>query len=66
MSSTVSPGQVLKCPFLMYWSKVFLTGLNRAAWYHLDSSGLLLAVRELSSGGCYLLVGWLGLLVILT
>ena len=45
---------------------VFFDGINRAAWYHLDSSGLLLAVRELSSGGCYLLVGWLGLLVILT
>ena len=66
MSSTVRLVQVIKCPLLIDWSKVFLTGINRAAWSHLDSSGLILAVRALSDTGCCLLGVWLGLLVKLT
>ena len=45
MSYTVRLGQVVKWALLMAWSKVFLNGLKRAAWYDLASSGLLLAVR---------------------
>ena len=52
MSSTGSLGQVVKWLFLMAWSKVFFTGIKRAAWYHLDSSGLLLSARALSAAGC--------------
>ena len=66
ISYTVRLGQVVKWPFLMAWSKVFLTGLNRAAWYHLASSGLLLAARELSDYGCCFIGDWLGLVVRLT
>ena len=50
----------------MAWSKVFLTGINRAAWYHLDTSGLFLADRTLIDSGCCFRGGWLGLLVMLT
>ena len=66
MSSTVRLGQVVKWPFLMAWSKVLFTGINRAAWYHLDSSGLLLDTRELSAVGCFWICGLVGLLVRLT
>ena len=66
ISSTVRLGQVVQGPFLMAWRKIFLTGINRAVWYHLDSSGLILAARALSAAGCCLLGGWLGLLVRLT
>ena len=50
----------------MAWSKIFLTGMKRAEWYHLASSGLLISARALSDAGCCLLGGWLGLLVRLT
>ena len=65
MSSTVRLGQVVKWLFLMTWSNVFFTALNRAAWYHLYSSGLLIAVRELSADGCCWTGGPVGLMVIL-
>ena len=57
ISSTVKLLQVVKWVFLMDWSKVILTRLNRAAWYHLASSGLITAARELSAYGCCLLGG---------
>ena len=66
MSSTVRLVQVAKWPFLMAWSKVLFTGIKMATWYHLDSSGLLLSVRALSSAGCFWLGGLVGLLVRLT
>ena len=66
MSSTVRLVQVTKRPFLMAWSKVLFTGLNRATCYHLASSGLLLSVRVLSTAGCWWLGGPVGLLVRLT
>ena len=50
--STVRLGKVAKWRFLMAWSKFFFTGLKRAAWYHLASSGLLSAARTLSAAGC--------------
>ena len=53
MSFTFILGQVVKWPFLMDWSNVFFTGIKRAAWYHLASSGLLLATRALSAAGCF-------------
>ena len=66
MSSTVRLDQVVKWPFLMAWCKVFFNGINRAAWYYLDRSGLLLAVRALSAAGFFWLCGIVGLLVRLT
>ena len=57
---------MVKWPFLMAWSKVFFTGINRVAWYHVDSSGLLLTYRALSTSGCCWLGGLVGLLVRLT
>ena len=66
MSSTVRLGQVLKWHLLMAWSKVFFTGLKRAPWYHLASSGLLPADRALSAAVFCLLGGSVGLLVRLT
>ena len=45
------------------WGKVLLTGMNSVEWYHLESSGFLLAARALSAAGCCLLDGWSGLLV---
>ena len=50
----------------MAWGKIFLNGMNRSVWYHLASSGLLLAARSFGAGGCCLLGGWLGFLVRLT
>ena len=58
--------QVVKWPLLMAWSKFFFTSLNIVAWYHLDRYILILAVRSLSSSGCFLLGRWSGLLVMLT
>ena len=52
MSSTVSLDQVVKWPFLMAWGKLFLTGIKRPGWYHLDRSNLLLDARSLNSSGC--------------
>ena len=52
MSSTVRLVQVAKWPFLMAWIKFFFTGLMRAAWYHLDSSDLLLAARASGAASC--------------
>ena len=66
ISSTFRLGQVVKWPFLMALSKVFLTKLNWDAWHHLASSGSLLASRALSAAGCLFLGGWVGLLVRLT
>ena len=66
MSSTVRLGQVAKWPFLMAWSKVSSTEINRAALYHLASSRLLLAARALSAAGCCWQGGLLELLVRLT
>ena len=66
MSSTVRLVQVENFLFLMTWSKVFFTGLNRNAWYPLASSGLLLADRALSAAGCCWLYGPVSLLVKLT
>ena len=63
MSYTVILGQVVKWRFLMAWSNVFLIKLNRAVWYHLARSGLLISARALSAAGCCLLGGWVGLLV---
>ena len=65
MSPTVRLVQVVKWTFSMAWIEVLFTGLNRAEWYHLDSSGLLLASRALSAAGCFL-GGLVGLLVMLT
>ena len=45
MSSTVRFGQVPKWQFVVDCSKVFLTGLKMDPWYHLDSSGFILAAR---------------------
>ena len=59
-------GQVVKWPLLMAWIKVLLTGLNRATWYYLASYVLLLVDREFSAAGCFLLGGWLGLMLRLT
>ena len=59
-------GQVVKWPFLMAWSKDFFTGIKRAAWYHLDISGFLLAARALCAAGHYWIGGPVGLLVRLT
>ena len=53
MSSNVRLGQVVKWPFLMDWGMVFFTGIKRDAWYHLDSSGLILDARTLSATGCF-------------
>ena len=64
--STFMFGQVVKWPFLMAWSNIFFTGIKRAAWYHLDRSGLLLVYRELSADGCCWLGGPAGLMVRLT
>ena len=66
MSSNYSLVQVVKWPFLMDWIKVFFTGINRSIWYHLDSSGLLLASRALSAVGFLWIGGLVGLLVRLT
>ena len=66
MSYTVRLGQVLKWPFLMAWSKVFFSGLNRAMWYHLYSSVLLIVSRALSASVCCFLGVHLGLLVMFT
>ena len=66
ISSTVRLCQVVKWLSLMSWSKVFLAGLKRATWYHLDSYGLLLCDRALCASGCCLLGGWLVFLVMLT
>ena len=62
MSSTVRLGQVVKWPLLMDWSKVLFTGIKRAEWYHLASSGLILAVRALSDDGCFWIGGLVGIL----
>ena len=66
MRSTVRLGQVVKWPFLMAWSKVFLNGLKSVVWCHLASSGLLLSAIALSYDVCFFLGGWLGFLVRLT
>ena len=66
MSSTIHLGQVIKWPFLMACSKVFLDGLKRSSWYHLASSGLLIVARSFSAAGCCLIGGWLGVMVRLT
>ena len=66
MSYTFRLGHVVKWNFLMVCSKVSLTGLKSVAWYHLASSGLLLASRALGDAGCCLLGGRVGLLVRLT
>ena len=66
MKSTARLGQVVNCPFLMAWSKVFFTGLNSVTWYHLDSYVLLIDDSALSAYGCCLLGGWSELLVRLT
>ena len=66
MRSTFRLVQVVKWPFLIAWSNFFFTGLNIVAWYHLDRYILILAVRSLSSSGCFLLGRWSGLLVMLT
>ena len=66
MSSTIRLVQVVKWLFLMAWSKVFFTGIKSVVWYHLDSSGLLLASKALSATGCLWLGGLMGLLVRLT
>ena len=54
---------MVKWPFLMDWSEVFFTGINRAAWYHLDRSGFLLSSKALSTAGCCWIGGLVGLLV---
>ena len=51
MSSNVRLGHVVKWPFIMDWSKVLFTGINRTMWYHLASSGLLPSDRSLSADG---------------
>ena len=51
IGSTVRLGHVDKWPLFMAWSKVFRTRLNRVAWYHRASSGLVLYARELSAAG---------------
>ena len=66
MSSTFRLGHAVKWTFLMAWSKILFTGIKRAAWYHLASSGLLLASREFSADGCCWLGDPVGLLVRLT
>ena len=66
MRSTIRLGKVVKWMLLMAWSKVFLTGMESAMWYHLSRSGLLLAARPLSAAGCCSLGVWLGLLFMLT
>ena len=66
ISSTVMLVQVVKCPLLVAWSKVFFTGINRFTWYHLYIYGLILSARALSADGCWLLGGSMGLLVRLT
>ena len=66
ISSTVRLVQVVKWVFLMAWSKFILTRLNRAVWYHLAISVLILAARVLSAYSCCFLGGWLGLLLMLT
>ena len=66
MRSAVGLVQVVKWPFLMAWSGVFLAGINSVVWYHLVSYGLLLADRALSASGCFFLVVWYGLMVRLT
>ena len=66
MSSSIRLGRVVKLLFLMAWSKVFFTGINRAAWYHLASSVLLLAARALSAAGCFWIGGLVELLFRLT
>ena len=66
MRSTVRLGQVVKWPFLMAWSKVFLNGLKSVVWCHLASSGLLLSAVAFSSGVSFFLGGRSGLLVRLT
>ena len=45
------------------WGKVLLTGMNSVEWYHLASSGFLLAARALSAAGCCLFGGWSELMV---
>ena len=59
MISTVRLVQVVKWLFLMAWSKIFFTGIKRAAWYHLANSRLIISSRVLSDAGCW----WLGVLV---
>ena len=66
INSTVRLGRVVKWLFLMAWSKVLFTGLNRATWYHLASSGLIIAARALGAASCCWLGGPMGLLVRLT
>ena len=66
LGSTVRLGQVVKWLLLMTCSKVFFTGIKRAAWYHLDSSGFLIAARALSAASSWLLGGHVGLLISLT
>ena len=51
IGSNVRLGHVDKWPLFMAWSKVFRTRLNRVAWYHRASSGLVLYARELSAAG---------------
>ena len=64
--STVRLGHVEKWNFLIYWRRVFTTGLNSVAWYHCTISGLILATGALSAPGCGWLGGWSELLVRLT
>ena len=49
IGSTVRLGHVDKWPLFMAWSKVFRTRLNRVAWYHRASSGLVLYARAFSA-----------------
>ena len=49
MRYTVMLENVVKWPFLMAWSNVFLTGMNSVVWYHLSRSGFHLASRSLSA-----------------
>ena len=66
ISSPVRLVQVVKWPFLMAWSKIFFSGLNRSMWYHLYSSVLLIVSRALSASVCCFLGVHLGLLVMFT
>ena len=66
MRSTVRLDHVVKWPLLMACSNFFLTRLKFLEWYHLASSGLLLAAKALSANGCCWIGGCSGLLVRLT
>ena len=55
-----------KWPLLMSWRNILRKGTISVAWYHCDSSGLVIFTRSLIDAGLVWIDGWYGLLARLT